>query len=207
MPQSLERKREVYWQNKGCDPPPVSFCAHLPCGKKLGAKNKVGYCYKHRHLSSQRKAAAAPLIKEWAKKNPLKRQILTSLNNARTRAKRDKVAFDATAIEVLYAGWTDADVVFGTTVSCGHFAKSHIGEGSGTYSDSISVDRMTPYLGYIVGNVRLVCLRCNAKKGSLTVEEAAAGIKTMHMKLGPDRQPYRKIRNPATGEWEYDFDS
>ncbi len=47
----------------------------------------------------------------------------------------------------------------------------NIGRGSGFHSDSPSVDRIDPKLGYIKGNVRVISARANLLKSDATITE------------------------------------
>ena len=53
--------------------------------------------------------------------------------------------------------------------NCGVLMVSHVGEGrSGPHSDSRTVDRIIPELGYVPGNVRWLCHRCNNTRKAST---------------------------------------
>jgi hypothetical protein len=98
----------------------------------------------------------------WNAANPIK----VAMQSAKQRAKRFGVSFDP-AIEQELGEYPDRCPV------CHVEMVSHIGEGR-MQSDSPSVDRILPELGYVPGNVQWLCLGCNRIKQDDTMEDLRA---------------------------------
>lgn len=84
-----------------------------------------------------------------------------ALRAARKRAKAGDVAFALTKADVELP---DVCPVFGSTLDYGR------GKGRRPYA-SPSLDRIRPELGYVKGNVRVVCYRANQLRSDATLEE------------------------------------
>lgn len=54
---------------------------------------------------------------------------------------------------------------------CGKALDYRTGRGQGGRNASPSLDRLVPLRGYVEGNVKVVCLRCNRVKNNATVED------------------------------------
>jgi hypothetical protein len=98
----------------------------------------------------------------WNAANPIK----VAMNSARQRAKRFGVSFDPAIEQELENLPTHCPV-------CHVELISHIGEGR-MQSDSPSVDRLVPAIGYVPGNVQWLCLGCNSSKQDDTMEDLRA---------------------------------
>jgi hypothetical protein len=98
----------------------------------------------------------------WEAAHPVK----VAMNNARCRAKQYGVPFNSDIEQ--YLGEIPAQCPV-----CHVEIVSHIGEGI-QQSDSPSIDRRTPALGYVPGNVSWLCMRCNQIKHDDTMEDLIA---------------------------------
>lgn len=87
--------------------------------------------------------------------------IMHALRAARKRARAAGIAFDLTKADVELP---DVCPVFGSTLD---YAR---GKGRRPY-ESPSLDRVRPELGYVKGNVRVVCYRANQLRSDATLEE------------------------------------
>lgn len=98
-------------------------------------------------------------------KRDLDRMILERWHAARDRAKTHNIDFNLT-VEYLKQLWDKQE---------GKCALSGIGMtyifNCGRVHTNLSIDRITPSLGYIEGNVQLVCMACNQIKSDLTEEK------------------------------------
>lgn len=88
------------------------------------------------------------------------------LNNARARAKRDKVPFDL-VLEDLVAIATDECPIFHTKFVWG---ASGLGKGK-TRENTPQLDRIQPELGYVKGNIAFLSHRANRLKDEGTMQE------------------------------------
>ncbi len=120
-------------------------------------------------------------VREWIKANPEKhlehgrqtherrrsdvgRWLASTLRATRARCKRKSVSISIVAADLigLYkiqsgrCALTDRELVYGS---------------KGKNRDSISIDRIEPALGYIVGNVRLITYQANMARGMFSDEE------------------------------------
>jgi hypothetical protein len=84
---------------------------------------------------------------------------------ASTRAKQDGVEFSISHefITQAFASTPDCPV-------CG-IRLNYEHHGTGFNRDSPSIDRLDPKVGYTVGNVSVICVRCNILKQNATAEE------------------------------------
>jgi transposase-like protein len=98
----------------------------------------------------------------WEAAHPVK----VAMKNARHRAERFGVPFNSDIEQ--YLGEIPAQCPV-----CHVEIVSHIGEGI-QQSDSPSIDRRTPALGYVPGNVSWLCMRCNQIKHDDTMEDLIA---------------------------------
>ena len=88
------------------------------------------------------------------------------LNNARARAKRDKVPFNLT-IEYLETIAADECPIFHSKFVWG---ASGLGKGK-TRDDTPQLDKIIPELGYVVGNVAFISGKANKMKDNGTMQE------------------------------------
>jgi hypothetical protein len=98
----------------------------------------------------------------WNAANPTK----VAMQSAKQRAKKFGVSFDPDIEQELENPPTHCPV-------CHVELISHIGEGM-LQSDSPSVDRILPELGYVPGNVQWLCMSCNTTKHDGTMEDLRA---------------------------------
>lgn len=97
----------------------------------------------------------------------MKLQHLKSyLNNAQSRAKRDRVPFSLTLRDLIEIA-VDECPIFKTPFVWG---SSGLGKGK-TRPDSPTLDRILPELGYIKGNVAFLSYRANRIKDNGTMQE------------------------------------
>ena len=116
-------------------------------------------------------------IKEYREKNPYQVQSNYLSNSVRQRAKKRKLPIDLDFISSSnIVDWLKhqpncvcCDRVFGI----GYKGKFRF------QNNSPSLDRLIPSLGYISGNVFLICFRCNALKRDATVKELETVISWM----------------------------
>lgn len=87
--------------------------------------------------------------------------IMHALRAARKRAKASGIPFELQKADVELP---DVCPVFGSTLDYGR------GKGRRPY-ESPSLDRLRPELGYVRGNVRVVCYRANQLRSDATLEE------------------------------------
>jgi hypothetical protein len=72
----------------------------------------------------------------------------------------------------------------GVCECCGKKLESNVGKGIGYGCDnSYSIDRILPEKGYIIGNVAILCYKCNRLKNNGTIEELKMIINWMEQKL------------------------
>lgn len=121
-----------------------------------------GYNAKYR-AENREKAAAS--TKKWHEKNPVRRFAAQSIGFK----KRAGHIVTLTVDDVLRM-WEEQK---GLCALSGLPMKSNLGIRGGK-SDSPSLDRVAPFLGYHVGNVRLLCYGVNAGRGTLSDEEFVA---------------------------------
>ena len=88
------------------------------------------------------------------------------LNNARSRALRDKVPFDLTLQDLVDIA-TDECPIFNTPFVWGG---ASMGKGK-TRQDTPTLDRILPELGYVKGNVAFLSYRANRIKDNGTMQE------------------------------------
>jgi hypothetical protein len=99
------------------------------------------------------RAANPDYDRAWDAAHPIK----VTMHNARWRAKKLGVPFNSDIEQELGEPPTHCPV-------CQVEMIWHKGEGI-QQSDSPSIDRRTPALGYVPGNVSWLCMRCNQIKG------------------------------------------
>jgi hypothetical protein len=99
---------------------------------------------------------------KWDAANPTK----VAMQSAKKRAKQYGVPFEGAIEQELGEYPTHCPV-------CHVEMVSHIGEGR-MQSDSPSVDRLVPAIGYVPGNVSWMCQGCNAAKKDGTMEDLRA---------------------------------
>lgn len=88
------------------------------------------------------------------------------LRSARTRAVRAALPFTLTLgdVQALYAG--------GQCECCGAFVRaSRRTAAGGPTKHAATLDRVIPTLGYVPGNVALLCWTCNRRKSDSTLEQ------------------------------------
>lgn len=95
--------------------------------------------------------------------------VKSLLNGVRSRARTLGIPFDRDWLTVKrVVGWLKSD---NKCRCCGvPFAR---GVGS-VAPNNISFDRVVPTLGYVQGNVSLLCSTCNRQKGNMTLEQFLA---------------------------------
>lgn len=98
-------------------------------------------------------------------KQNLDRLLLERWHGAKDRALRQGIPFNIT-IDYLYSLW---DAQKGKCALSG-IDMTYI-FNSGRVPSNLSIDRITPSLGYTIGNIQLVCMACNQIKSDLTEPE------------------------------------
>lgn len=93
--------------------------------------------------------------KLWRQRNPIEHRKLVLLYNAKERAKRSNLPFEITKRDIV---WPECCPVLGIPLN-------YLGGSIGPASDSPSLDRVDPRLGYVKGNVMVISVRANRLKG------------------------------------------
>lgn len=97
----------------------------------------------------------------------------------RLRAKRNNIPFDLDA-EYLENLWNTQN---GNCFYTGYQMKNVLGEGIGT--ETVSVDKVIPELGYVKTNVVLCTQRANTIKNNLTLEEMKLWMPAWYARIEP----------------------
>ena len=131
---------------------------------------------------SASKEKTAAYLKNWHAKNPGKKRQYAKQVQARegvdpayrlrvqaskcaSRAKKDGLPADKAFLLSLCANPPK------TCVCCGTDIDYSLGAGKDPNGRCFSFDKGIPALGYVPGNVEIICFRCNTRKGDLTHEE------------------------------------
>ena len=132
-------------------------------------KNRPELLEKKKQYYEKNKEKIAEHDREYRKKNPYQIQSTSLSSSARKRAKQKNIPIDLDFISTPnMLDWLKrqpncvcCDRVFGI----GYKGKFRF------QNNSPSLDRLIPSLGYISGNVFLICFRCNALKNDATLKE------------------------------------
>ena len=84
------------------------------------------------------------------------------MNGAKQRARKKELSFNIDLDDIIipeYCPVLDIKLI------------RHVGERSGFFDDSPSLDRINPSLGYVKGNVRVISARANLLKNNATIDE------------------------------------
>ena len=131
--------------------------------------NREKIAEKNRKYRQNNKEKCAEYGREYRKNNPFQIQSITLSNSARQRTKKNKIAIDLDFISPSnIMDWLKRQP---NCVCCGRVFRIGYKGKSGFHDDSPSLDRFYPKLGYVLGNVFLICWRCNELKNNTTVKE------------------------------------
>ena len=117
----------------------------------------------------------------WREKNPYTAQAMGLSNAAKNRAKKKNISIDLDFFSTPnIVDWLKRQ----PRCECCNVKfkigfKSNRKDWKKSYSNSPSIDRLVPSLGYVPDNVSLICFRCNSHKSDATLEE----IKRMYFWL------------------------
>jgi hypothetical protein len=126
----------------------VIRCGSIICERARGRRYRRGLWAKDRE-------GVTANIKQWRDRSPQKILLIS----ARQRAKRAGIKFSITCSDI---PMPEKCPVLGI----------HLERGSRKSSDnSPSIDRINPSLGYVPGNVRIICHRANRLKSDASIEE------------------------------------
>lgn len=149
----------------------VSICK--VCGNKFSGKRKDAlYCsnkcgaYK-RNVTYIKLHPEKLLEKRKNERNNFERYTLSRI---KSKCKKYNIDFNLTIDDITKPNFCP---VLGLEL------KYNYGNGSGFHSDSPSLDRINPALGYIKGNVRIISARANLLKSNATVEEMIKILKDL----------------------------
>lgn len=95
-----------------------------------------------------------------AYRNDLKLYVYHMMKRAERRAKKANLPFDITVEDIFIP---EVCPVFGCPFS--------ISNGSGPGDFSPSIDKIIPDMGYVKGNIRIICSKANRIKSDASVEE------------------------------------
>ena len=120
--------------------------------------------------NQRNKEKRAKYSKEWYRKNPYQTQAGSLASEAKKRSKKKNLPIDLDFISP--SNIMDLLKHQSNCVCCDRmFRIGYKGGKSGFHDDSPSLDRFYPKLGYVPGNVFLICGRCNILKRDATVKE------------------------------------
>ena len=117
------------------------------------------------------------------------------LQNARSRAKRDSVAFDIT-YDYLESIATDECPVFGTPFEWG---MSNLGKGL-TKQNCPTLDRILPNKGYVKGNVAFISYKANRIKDNGTMQDHYAIADWIWERINAEQKESTSVPTQHTGE-------
>ena len=137
--------------------------------KKYRQNNRESIAEKKKEYQQNNKERIAEHGREYRKNNPYQIQSSRLSSSARKRAKKNKIPIDLDFISMPnMLNWLKRQP---NCVCCGiRFRFGYKGK-SGFHVGSPSLDRFNPSLGYIPGNVFLICVKCNTLKNDATLKE------------------------------------
>jgi hypothetical protein len=161
----------------------VSYCTeHKTWVSRLSAEDYKEYRHKnylrnrHRYLTYANARRAELRFKSEYNAYMLEyksrpdKHIKRSVARLKVEAKRKGIAFDADYMKTLEL----APPL--TCICCGITLDYKMGRsmGKGALPDAPSIDKVIPELGYVPGNVNIICWRCNRLKNNGTATELRA---------------------------------
>jgi 5-methylcytosine-specific restriction endonuclease McrA len=141
--------------------------------KAWSKKNRVKILARRRglYLSSEKVAEARRKKARW-KSDPIRQRAMTMQQSLVNRAKEQGLPLSQ---ELRRSSWfADQLRALPSCPCCGKpfDLSGAIGRGNhGPSNRSPSVDRLVPSRGYVVGNIKIICWRCNNLKRDATVAE------------------------------------
>lgn len=134
------------------------LCSH--CGIEINRRSNAKYCSVPCRDKAYYQANPSKMVAKRAyERGDFARYVLARV---KARAKRDNIPFN---IDVSDIETPEYCSVLGIKLAY------NFGNGSGFHSDSPSVDKIIPKLGYVKGNVRVISARANLLKNDATIEE------------------------------------
>ena len=112
-------------------------------------------------LSSWCTPCRIELSREGRKKRRLEKPFVFKTHNLKSSANAQGIPYDLTP-EYLESIWTGRCAIFGIPISY---------QGNDNERPTAEIDKITPSLGYVKGNVAWVCHRANRLKDNATLEE------------------------------------
>ena len=162
-------------------------------------RNKESIAKQSKKYYQENKEKIVKRAKEHKQRNPLLSQSQILCGSARGRSRKNKTPIDLDFISkpniMEWLKHQSRCELCNIEFSIGYKGKS------GGRSNSPSLDRLIPSLGYVPGNVSLICFRCNAKKSDATFEEYERMYYWWKNKLNkklnpPNLYPYLVIAEP-----------
>lgn len=117
------------------------------------------------HRNIRKKPGYATAYSKYNAKMRVKRPLANQLNAAKTRARLKDLPFDITLLDLPIPDLCPC---------CGKHMVINIKTGTGASYDCPSIDRLRPHLGYVKGNVAVICWRCNNLKSDASAAELHA---------------------------------
>jgi len=125
---------------------------------------------KYTALTEHRKEQMRSAHRKWARNNPRTayyKQYDEDRDYSRRLVSSSKTR--ARAVEIPHTITTDDFVIHKDCPICGlEMTRSKV---RGGHRRSPTLDRVIPALGYVPGNVDVICKHCNSKKGDASAEE------------------------------------
>ena len=121
-----------------------------------------------RQTLRRRDSGSEAATARWAKTRPF-RAAGRMIHHVRRRALRDNIPFTITIGDI--HPLPSVCPVCGKTMGAGAKCPA---------SDRRSLDKIQPQLGYVPGNVAVICVSCNSVKGQSTPEQLVALVKWLH---------------------------
>ena len=132
-------------------------------------RNKEKIAEKKKEYRQNNKERIAEYYREYRKENPYQIQSTSLSDSARKRAKKNNIPIDLDFIsQPNLLDWLKRQP---NCVCCNRVFRIGVKGKPGFQNDSPSLDRFNPNLGYVPGNVSLICWRCNHLKNDGTVKE------------------------------------
>ena len=103
----------------------------------------------------------------WRKTNPIRAQVSALVEAAKRRSREQKVPFD---VDLMSRAAIETRMLALPFCECCRVDLA-IGSNKKAKANSPSIDKINPSLGYVDGNVAILCFRCNTIKQNATADE------------------------------------
>jgi hypothetical protein len=115
----------------------------------------------------ENKANRLEYMKEWRRKNPLKACVHSLVGGAKDRARKRGLTVDKDFMTV-----ANVLALIPDDMRCPCCRRKMTAEvEKGKHPHSISLDRVDNDLGYVRGNVAVICSTCNSRKKDMSIHD------------------------------------